>query len=103
MTPARDSMIVSQPPAEPGEPVPVPQVIASYAAYLRTRTHAERGITIRGDDAEVNVSAGDQTLTLAFRYCRDWALRTGGLRHGAHTTRFSRGELAEAVDTLLRP
>lgn len=103
MIPTSDSATVSPQLAEPGEAVPVPQVIASYVAYLRTRTRAEPDISIRGDDAEVSVSAGDQTLTLAFRYSRDWALRSAGLRYGARTTRFSRGELAEAVDALVQP
>ncbi len=88
---------------QPAEPALVPPVVASYAAYLRTRTHAEPEITVRGDDAEVSVTAGDKTLTLAFRFTKEWALRTAALRQGRHTTRFGRGELAEAVGALLQP
>lgn len=86
-----------------GDPAPVPEVIASYAAYLRIRTRAEPQITARAASAEVSVAAGGKTLVLAFRYSKKWALRSAGLRHGAQTVTFSRGELAEAMAALLRP
>jgi len=95
--------VVNQQQPQPGAPAEVPRVIASYAAYLRTRTRAEPEITVRSDQAEISVTADDKTLTLDFRHTREWALRSAALRHGAHTTRFSRGKLAEALDALLRP
>jgi len=104
MRPARDSTIMSQQPAEPAAPAPEPQVVASYTAYLRTRTHADPEINIRGDQAEVAVTAGDKTLVLAFRQrSREWALHNARLRRGAHAVTFSRGQLTEAVAALLGP
>jgi len=102
MRPAGDSTNVSEQTAEPAVPAPIPQVVASYAAYLRTRTHAEPEITVRSDQAEVAVTAGDKTLVLAFRQRnRGWALHNAGLRLGGHSVTFSRGQLAEAVAALL--
>jgi hypothetical protein len=56
---------VSQQHAVTSAPV-VPQVVASYATYLRARTHTEPEATIAGDHAELAVGTGQKTLVLAF-------------------------------------
>jgi hypothetical protein len=49
------------------EAVPLPQVVASYATYLHTRTLAEPEISVAGREAQVSVSSREKTLTLTFR------------------------------------
>lgn len=96
--------IVNQPLTVPDDLVPVPQVVATYAAYLRARTHAAPSATVSGDHAEVSLSIGDKALMLAF-HCnhREWALRSAEVRRGEQVAAFTRGELTEAVDALLEP
>jgi hypothetical protein len=83
---------------------PVPHVVASYAAYLNTRTRATPDTAISGDDAQLTVSIGTKILLLAFKYRHtDWYLRSTELRDGDQTTTYARGELAKAVAALMRP
>jgi len=68
--------IMNQPQAGPEDPALVPQVIASYGAYLHTRTHLPPETTLTGDHAQLNISIGDKTLVLAFHLrSREWSLR----------------------------
>ena len=85
------------------EAVPVPQVVASYAAYLRTRTQTEPEVSVVGSRAaQVSVGSKDKTLTLTFgRRSREWSLDGADVRHGEQLTRFNRRELARAVAALL--
>jgi len=95
---------MNQPQAGPVDPDLVPQVIASYAAYLHTRTHLAPETTVTGDHAQLNVSVGDKTLALTFHLrSREWSLRSAELRSSHEIATFTRGELAEAVAALLRP
>jgi len=88
--------------AEPGCAAEVPQVVASYAGYLRTRTHAEPQISVTGFHAEVSAGVRDKTLVLAFGYRNGgWSLDSAEIRHGEKTTAFGRRELAGAVAALL--
>lgn len=89
--------------AEADQAVPVPQVVASYATYLHTRTLAEPEISVVGSRAaQVSVSRSDKTLTLTFgRRSREWSLDGADVRHGEQLTRFNRRELARAVAALL--
>ncbi len=83
---------------------PLPEVIASYTAYLHARTHAQSKTTISGDHADINISIGEKTMALAFqRHGRQWSLASAELRHGGQTATFTRGRLTEAVTALLRP
>ncbi len=96
--------IMNQPAADPVDPALVPQVVASYAAYLHTRTHLPPETTVTGNHAQLNVSVGERTLVLAFHLrSREWALRSAELRCGQKIATFTLGELAEAVAALLRP
>jgi hypothetical protein len=93
---------MSQQPAEPAAAVPVPQVVASYAAYLHASAHAEPQVTVTGGRAEVSVTARGSTLVLAFGVRqRAWALDAAELRCGEQARRFGRRELARAVAALL--
>ncbi len=96
--------IVNRPAAVPDDLAPVPQVVATYATYLRARAHAAPSATVSGDQAEVSLSIGDKTLVLAF-HCnhREWALRRAEVRRGEQAATFTRGELTEAVGALLEP
>jgi hypothetical protein len=80
----------------------VPQVVASYAGYLRTRTRAEPQISVTGFHAEVSAAVREKTLVLAFSYrSGGWSLEGAEIRHGETTTAFGRRELARAVAALL--
>jgi hypothetical protein len=88
--------------AEPGCAAGVPQVVASYAGYLRARTRAEPQISVAGFHAEVSAAVRDKTLVLAFgRRSGGWSLDSAEIRHGQKTTAFSRRDLAQAVAALL--
>lgn len=89
---------------EQAAPASVPQVVASYATYLRTRTGASPATSVTGDHAALTLSIGDRILVLAFE-CqrREWSLRSAEVRNGDQATAFARGKLAGAVTALLRP
>jgi len=94
----------SQQQASPAGSAAVPQVIASYAAYLQARTRTIPQATVRGDHADLTLSIGTKALVVAFQLRqREWSLRSAELRHGERTATFTRGQLAEAVTALLRP
>jgi len=83
--------------------VPVPQVVASYAAYLRTRTQAEPEVSVAASHAaQVSVGRMGTTLTLTFG-CRkgEWSLDSAEVRRSEQTSTFKRRELAKAVAALL--
>ncbi len=96
------AVVVGQQQAGPGSVVPVPQVVASYAAYLRTRTRAEPQVSVAGDRAQVGVSVRGKTLVLAFQVRRrEWSLDGAELRCGEQVAAFGRHELTRAVTALL--
>ena len=85
-----------------GDPGPVPQVVGSYASYLRAKAHIQPETTVDGGQAVMNVSNGASTLTLLFR-ChgeRQWSLRSAEVRRGEQATAFYRGEITQAVAVL---
>ena len=93
---------MNQQQATPGDSVPVPQVVESYAGYLRAKAHVMPN-TVDGGQAVVNVSIGESALVLIFR-CRgeqEWSLRGAEVRRGEQATAFARGDLADVVATLL--
>ncbi len=95
---------VNQQQSEPTGAALIPQVVASYAAYLRTRTGTAPEITLSGDHAEASLTIGDRTLVLALsRRSREWSLNSAVIKRAAQTAAFGRGELAAAVATLLQP
>jgi hypothetical protein len=71
--------------ARANPPDAVPQVIASYAAYLQAKAHGAPAVTMAGDRAEIRVQVGSKSLVLALR-CRrgEWALHGSELRWGEH-------------------
>ncbi|HUY49165.1 MAG TPA: hypothetical protein VMV92_26175 [Streptosporangiaceae bacterium] len=106
MSPAKakpDEGTADQQQAPHGEPGPVPQVVGSYADYLRAKAHIRPETTVGGGQSVVNVSNGASTLTLLFR-ChaeQQWLLRSAEVRRGGQATAFHRGEIAQAVPALL--
>lgn len=94
---------MNQQQAGPVDRALVPQVVASYAAYLHARTHHAPETTVTGDHAQLGLSIGDKTLVLAFHVrSREWSLHRAELRHGEHTVTFTRGHVLDAVTALLR-
>ncbi len=88
--------------AAAGDAVSVPQVVASYAAYVRTRAQAEPDTSVSGDRAQVSVTRNGRTLVLAFgRRKREWILDSAEVRRGEHAAKFGRHELAKAMAALL--
>jgi len=80
----------------------VPQVVISYAGYLRASTHAEPEVSVTGDRAKVSVAVRGKTLALAFQLRRrEWALDSAELRCGEQARTFGRRELTRAVAALL--
>lgn len=80
----------------------VPQVVTTYAGYLRASTHAEPEVSVTGGRAQVSVSRSGRTLVLAFLLRRqEWALDSAELRCGEQARTFGRRELARAVAALL--
>lgn len=91
-----------QPPTS--HPGPLPQVIASYATYLRVRTGITPSATVTDDQAELILDIDDKTLLLAFGYRRqEWSLRSAEVRNREQATTFTCGQLADAVTALERP
>jgi len=77
--------------AGPVDPALVPQVIASYAAYLHTRTHLAPETTVTGENAQLIVSVDDKTLMLALDLrSRAWSLRSAELRRDQDIATFTR-------------
>jgi len=89
--------------AESGRALAVPQVIASYATYLRTKTRAEPQISLSGSRAEISAGVRDRTLVLAFGYRKyEWSLDSAEILHDdEHAMTFGRHELTKAVAALL--
>lgn len=77
--------------ADAADPALVPQVVASYAAYLRAKTHATPEVTVTGDQAELTLTVGDKTLRLAFEcHRREWSLRRAELHRSEQAATFTR-------------
>jgi len=95
-------MLVNQQLTVAADPDLMPQVVASYAAYLYIRTHTAPVTTVTSDRAELGLTIRDKALVLAFE-CRnrEWSLRRAEVRHGDQSAAFTRGELAAAVTALL--
>src|SRR6266566_3084208 len=93
---APNSSVVSQQSTDAGDGVPVPQVVASYAAYLRTRTQTEPEVSVAGSrTAQVSLSSKDKTLTLTFGCHKgEWSLESAEIRRSEQTTTFKHRELA---------
>lgn len=95
---------MNQQQADPGDHILVPQVVASYAAYLKKRTLAAPQATVTGEHAELSVTVGGKTLVLAFECrTREWSMHSAEIRRGELTAAYTRGQLARAVTALLAP
>ena len=85
-----------------GEPTCIPVTIRHYADYLRIRTQARPETTINGDQAELRLQVGDDTLLLVFGHReKHWSLRSGEVNSGGRIATFRCGELAQAASLLL--
>lgn len=86
----------------PDEPAPLPALIGHYAAFLRTWMQVTPETSIQGNRAELRLRFGAKTFVAIFaRRKENWSLRNVEVRRGEHTVTFTRGELAQAMATLL--
>jgi hypothetical protein len=86
----------------PDNPARVPAMISHCAAYLQARAHATPEVSANGNRAEIHLSTGGGVLQAVFGcHKRNWSLRSIEVRRAGQITTFPRGELAEAVATLL--
>jgi len=77
-------------------------MVCHYAAHLRARAHITPEVSVDGNRAEVRLGVGDKVLVAIFgSRKKNWSLRSIEVRRGDQITRFTRGELAEAVAALL--
>jgi hypothetical protein len=99
-------MTAPEPPAQEVTEDPVPQVVAAYAAYLRSRTGLVPEVTVEGEDAHLTltVEATAKTFVLTFNgHKKDWLPRSAEIRQGETTIKtYTRGQFADAVAALFR-